>query len=272
MHIKSIVLYPIKSCKGIELEKSRVDARGLVDDRSLMVVFVNGTMLTQRDRPQLALVQPQLDGRGGLTLFAPEEEPITIPLRSDGQQRSVVVKGDQSAAVDQGDDVAKWFTDFLGTSCRLVKIGSAFSRAVEYDGKPHQVGFADHSPMVIATHESLEHLNKYMCEPMMISRFRANIVLAGAIHHDEYRWDQVQIGPVVFQVVRDCARCSITCVDQETGSRSKEPLKTLVSAGNRLDKKAVFGIHASPLTFGEISLHSSISVTAAAEAEHVSIP
>jgi uncharacterized protein len=272
MHIKSIVLYPIKSCKGIEIEKSHVDARGLVDDRSLMVVFENGKMLTQRDRPQLALVQPMLPGPEILSLSAPEQESISLQMRTTGNERSVTVWNHATTAVDQGDEAAKWFSDFLGTSCRLVRIGKLFERSVEFDDDVAQVSFADHSPMVIATQESLEYLNQHLCEPMMISRFRANIVLAGCSSHDEYRWEQVQIGGVTFQVVKDCARCVITCVDQDTGGKGKEPLKTLVAVGRRSDNKAVFGVHAMPLNFGEVSLDSEVTVTAAVEAERVSIP
>jgi uncharacterized protein len=271
MHIKSLVLYPIKSCKGIEIGKSFVDARGFVDDRSLMVVFDSGKMLTQRDRPQLALVQPMLADPENLLLSAPEQEPISLRLCAAGNEREVTVWNHATTAVDQGDEVAKWFSDFLGTSCRLVRIGKSFERSVEFDNEVAQVGFADHSPMVIATHESLEYLNQHLCEPMMISRFRANIVLAGCASHDEYRWDQVQIGGVTFQVVKDCARCVITCVDQDTGGKGKEPLKTLVTVGRRSDNKAVFGVHAMPLNFGEVALDSDVTVTAI-EHERVSIP
>jgi uncharacterized protein len=272
MHIKSIVLYPIKSCKGIEIEKSYVDARGLVDDRSLMVIFENGKMLTQRDRPQLALVQPMLGEPETLLLSAPEQEPMSLKLRAAGNERTITVWNHATTAVDQGDEVGKWFSDFLGTSCRLVRIGQLFERSVEFDNEVAQVSFADHSPMVIATQESLEYLNQHLCEPMMISRFRANIVLAGSASHDEYKWDQVRIGDVTFQVVKDCARCVITCVDQETGGKGKEPLRTLVAVGQRSDNKAVFGIHAMPLNFGEVRLDSEITVTAARESERVSIP
>ncbi len=272
MQIKSIVLYPIKSCKGIEIEKSFVDARGLVDDRSLMLVFENGKMLTQRDRPQLSLIQPTFEAAGVLSLSAPEQESITFLLQSFGKEIKVSVHNHTTTAVDQGDKVAKWLSDFVGTPCRLVKIGQQFERSVEFDQEIAQVGFADHSPMVIATQESLQYLNSHLCEPMMISRFRANIVLSGTVaYHDEYRWDRVQIGPVTFQIVRDCARCVITCVDQETAAKSKEPLKTLVSVGRRSDHKAVFGVHAMPLNFAEISLDSEVTVTQTAH-ERVSIP
>jgi uncharacterized protein YcbX len=272
MHIKSIVLYPIKSCKGIDLEKCSVDDRGLIDDRSMMLTFEDGKMLTQRNYPQLSLVQPGYEPNGNLLLAAPGQKTLSFALRSEGAERQVSVWHHDCLAIDQGDDVAQWFSQFLSVPCRLVRIGNSFERTVVFDHNENaQVSFADHSPMVIATYESLEQLNQHLCEPLMISRFRANIILAGCEFNEEYHWDEVHIGAVKFQVVKDCARCSITTVEQETGLRGVEPLKTLAVIGRRSDKKPVFGVHAMPITLGEISLSSQVTVKASMK-ERAAIP
>jgi uncharacterized protein YcbX len=271
MRIKNIVLFPIKSCKGIELEQCTVDPRGIVGDRSMMLTFEDGRMLTQRDQPLLSLVQPALDGER-LTLGAPGQETISINLQATGPESNVSVWKHDCLAVDQGDEVADWFSSFLKVKCRLVRIGKRFERTVSLANfDKAEVGFADHSPMVIATYESLGQLNASLCEPMMISRFRANIILEGCQVSEEYHWDEVQLGDVTFQVVKDCARCSITCVEQETGVRGVEPLKTLAVIGRRSDKKPVFGIHAVPTTLGEITLDSKVTVTATKQ-ERAAIP
>ncbi|HEY9681701.1 MAG TPA: MOSC N-terminal beta barrel domain-containing protein [Oculatellaceae cyanobacterium] len=260
MRIKNIVLFPIKSCKGIELQKCEIDPRGIVGDRSMMLTFEDGRMLTQRDHPLLSLVQPALDGEK-LTLGAPGQPTLSIDLKLHGPESMVSVWKHNCLAIDQGDEVAEWFSSFLKVKCRLVRTGSHFERTVALANfDKAEVGFADHSPMVIATHESLGQLNAHLCEPMMISRFRANIIIEGCQMNEEYHWDEVQFGDVVFQVVKDCARCLITCVEQETGARGVEPLKTLAVIGRRSDNKPVFGVHAVPTTLGEITLSSNVSV------------
>jgi hypothetical protein len=93
-----------------------------------------------------------------------------------------------------------------------------------------------------------------------MSRYRPNIVLIGTELFEEYTWLQVQIGPVVFEITRVCDRCSVTTIEQETASQNCESLVTLASFPNSKDTKPVFGLHATPLTLGEITLNSAVSI------------
>ncbi|MCY1378866.1 putative protein YcbX [compost metagenome] len=61
-----------------------------------------------------------------------------------------------------------------------------------------------------------------------MNRFRPNFVVSGAEPFAEGEWKQVQIGGTVFHLVKPCARCVMTTIDQRTGlSVAPEPLKTL---------------------------------------------
>src|SRR3990167_9276309 len=52
-----IYIYPIKSLGGISLQSVKVEERGLQHDRRWMLVDKNGMFLTQREHPQMALLQ-----------------------------------------------------------------------------------------------------------------------------------------------------------------------------------------------------------------------
>ena len=52
-----IYIYPIKSLGGISLQSAKVEERGLQYDRRWMLVDKNGMFLTQREHPQMALLQ-----------------------------------------------------------------------------------------------------------------------------------------------------------------------------------------------------------------------
>ncbi len=54
MHISEINIYPIKSLKGISLESSMVEERGLQYDRRWMLTTPDGMFFTQREFPQMA--------------------------------------------------------------------------------------------------------------------------------------------------------------------------------------------------------------------------
>ncbi len=74
-----------------------------------------------------------------------------------------------------------------------------------------------------------------------MNRFRPNFVVSGSQAFAEDSWKKIRIGETVFHLVKPCARCVLTTVDQSTGEKKgKEPLKTLSTFRNR-DGKVLFG-------------------------------
>ena len=69
--LSSLIYYPIKACRGFEVDSSHVERMGLAHDRRMMVVTDEGEFLTQREYPRLALVTPQRKDCT-LTLSAPD--------------------------------------------------------------------------------------------------------------------------------------------------------------------------------------------------------
>jgi hypothetical protein len=61
IQLKEIYIYPIKSCRGICLEKAQLSLRGLQNDRTWMFVDAKGNFLSQRKYPKMALIVPKLD-------------------------------------------------------------------------------------------------------------------------------------------------------------------------------------------------------------------
>jgi uncharacterized protein YcbX len=58
--VSNLIYYPIKACRGVEVESSCVERMGLEHDRRMMIVTPEGEFLTQREYPRLALVTPKL--------------------------------------------------------------------------------------------------------------------------------------------------------------------------------------------------------------------
>jgi uncharacterized protein len=102
-----------------------------------------------------------------------------------------------------------------------------------YASENTPVGFADAFPLLIVSEASLDELNRHMIErgkdPVPMTRFRPNIVVSGVEAFAEDSWRTVQIGDVTIDVVKPCARCVTTTVDQLTGTIPDvaEPLGTL---------------------------------------------
>lgn len=240
IRVASLHIYPIKACGGITLDASALEARGLCFDRRWMVIEDDGRspalFVTQRELPPLALIQPRLTDEA-LALNAPGMWELRLPLQHDGASREVIVWRDTCRGIDAGDQAANWLSTFLGVSVRLVRMADDFVRPVDskYAVDPAQVGFADGYPLLLASTASLDDLNTRLEARgkirLPMNRFRPNLVVEGGAPFEEDTWRQIRVGEIVFDVVKPCARCKTTTVDQAAGAvpDPEEPLATLAT-------------------------------------------
>jgi uncharacterized protein YcbX len=258
--VTELNVYPIKSCRGVSVREASLDARGLVGDRLMMVVDEDGEFLTQRDLPRLALVAPSWQGMT-LELSAAGMPPLAVATSDVGERRSVRVWNDRCTAVDQGNEAAEWLSSFLGVNCRLVRMADEHVRRVDqrYAMRPSsdQVNFADGYPLLIISEGSLADLNSRLPEQVPMNRFRPNIVVAGCAPYAEDGWRSLRVGDVVFDVVKPCARCVLTTVNQTTGRAGKEPLATLATY-RTLNGKVMFGQNLIHATTGRIHVGDEV--------------
>lgn len=221
MRISELFVYPVKSARGLSVDQWPLDERGLAHDREYMVVDPDGTCLTQREAPRLAVVEPSLDG-DGLRITSPVGSATAVP---EGL-REVTVWEHTGSAVDCGDKAADMLTTLLERPCRLVKVAPDHRRPTE-DGAG-QVSFVDGYPLLLLCDTSWVELNARLPEPLPMNRFRPNVVIEGADAFAEDSWATIDLGDVRVDVTKPCARCAITRVDQATGIRGDgEPLRTL---------------------------------------------
>jgi uncharacterized protein len=230
--IASLHVYPVKSCRGIDVDAFRITETGPEWDRRWMIVTsADGRFITQRSHPALARVAVAIAG-GQLRLSSGGIEPLVIALDHGGVSRRVVVWKDSCAGVDAGDDAADWLAATLGEPLRLVRIDSAVPRlaSTEYAGPGRRpVSFADGYPVLMISRESLAELNGRLPEAIPMARFRPNVVIEGVAAHAEDAMTRFRFGPVVLRGVKLCTRCPITTTDQVTGARDprQQPLRAL---------------------------------------------
>lgn len=240
--LSALYVYPIKSCRGIELKEASVTESGIEHDRSWLLVDEAGKALTQRDYPCLSLVQPEIVDRETLRIECKDKSPLMIRRVSRGAEIEVTVWNDKCRAVVQSQEASQWFSTILGRECRLVTMADDFVRPVDpkYAGAGKQVGFADGFPFLAISESSLEDLNSKLEVAVPMNRFRPNLVFSGTEPFAEDLWKEIRIGGLSFYVVKPCARCVMTTIDQEFAVLSKEPLRTL-SNYRKNGNKILFG-------------------------------
>jgi uncharacterized protein YcbX len=260
--LSSLTYYPIKSCRGFDVSVSHIERMGLENDRRMMVVTPEGKFLSQREYSRLALVNPVLKDEA-VTLSAPNFETIQIAVRSTGTPIPVEIWNSSGVdAIDQGDEAAAWFSDWLGMSARLVHISDGFQRKVNplYAVNPDDhTGFTDGYPILIISEESLQDLNSRLDSPVPMNRFRPNLVVKGCEPFAEDTWKRIRIGTVEMALVKVCPRCVVTTIDKETLAKNKEPLKTLSGYRNH-ELGAIFGMNTIPLNEGKIEMGMTVEI------------
>ena len=244
MHLSELNIYPVKSLRGITLESALVEERGLQFDRRWLLVDGDGRFITQREVPRMATVKIDV-GPGGMRAIR-NGSSINVPLDpATGDRAYVQIWNNEVEAEYYPQEIHRWFTDAIGSECRLVSMPETTRRVVDpnYAVRVLQdtVSFADAYPFLLIGEGSLADLNSRLDRPVPMNRFRPNFVVSGSDAFEEDTWKRVRIGPTEFHVVKPCARCIVTTVDQTAGeSTGKEPLATLSSYRNR-DGKVLFG-------------------------------
>jgi len=261
--LSELYVYPVKSLGGISLEKAQLEEKGLQYDRRWMLVDEEGMFITQRKYFELSLLAVNInDGRLIISHKIHTNQIISFDLQEDnGIQIPVVIWNDSVVGTEVNTEVSSWFSDFLKFKVKLVKMPVAEKRMVDprYALNNEVVSFADGYPCLIIGQSSLDGLNEKLENQIKMDRFRPNFVFTGGEPHIEDRFDAFYIGETLFSAVKPCARCVLITIDQQTGEKGQEPLRTL--AGYRtVDKKILFGQNLLHQQAGVISVGDELKV------------
>lgn len=257
--VKSLHIYPIKGMKGIDLNSSKAMERGLENDRRWMLVDKNGNFITQRTNSNLALFRCEL---GSLLKVFYGSDSIEIDLEQYSSLKIETTVWDTKVmAYEVSDVISDWFAKKLGVKCHLVKMVNEFDRYKKLIKGPEQtkVSFADGYPYLIVGTASLNKVSQEVGSEIPADRFRANIVVETQIPHEEDTWNHIRIGSSLLQVIKPCARCTVVNIDQATGIKDNQPLKTL-SLYRKYGNKVNFGANVICLEEGNIKIGDTLEI------------
>nr|CAD1823194.1 unnamed protein product [Ananas comosus var. bracteatus] len=231
--VSAIFIYPINSSYFLI---------GFRWDRQWLVVNSKGRAYTQRVEPKLALVEIEMPSdafskgweptaNSYMVIKAPGMETLKVPLSS----KHAVIDGVSvwewsGSAFDEGDEASEWFSNYLGKPSRLVRFNtSSQTRAVDPSyALGYETMFSDGYPFLLVSQGSLDALNEILEEPLLINRFRPNIVVDGCNPFSEDLWKVIKINKLTFHGVKLCARCKVPTISQEDAIAGPEPTETLM--------------------------------------------
>ncbi len=270
--VKECFIYPLKSGAGISVEGLELLPEGPKGDRRYMLVQAEGPnegkFISQRDRgcEKMALIQTS-ENDETVEFKLPNGRFLKLPLDVSGKTRNARIWKDDVKAVDMGDKAATFFSDFLQTPCRLMKMSDDFNRNAnpDFTGKNDIVSFADGFPLLVTNTASLNALQAHIDDQIDMNRFRANIVLDGLDAFEEDVIYTCKIGnDVLLEFVKPCTRCKLTTVEQQTGLQtSNEPIATLAKTrrGSADGLQGVFfGQNAVARKLGTIKVGDTVEI------------
>ena len=243
---------------AVDVTESKVLKEGFEYDRRWMLINTKGEFISQRNFPELARFGCQLETRGLQVSYNNKDIQIPYELSSDARTKVDIWNVAADAWV-VSPELNRWFSEQLNQKVTLVKMTQASNRIKKFLKPPFSssVSFADGYPYLMLGEESMRYLNEKLENEILIDRFRANIIVKTKEPHEEDNWGKIKIGDSILKVIKPCARCVVTTIDQQTSQKGKEPLKTLASYRKK-GNKIYFGANAIAIEEGFIKKGDSI--------------
>jgi uncharacterized protein YcbX len=248
------------------LERAEIDASGLQGDRLLFLIDENGDALGQDELPRMALIKPSIVGTD-LAVVAPDRDPLELVVVDQGESRQTKHWEDEAPAIDQGDEAARWFSEYLDTPCRLMASREIHTRPAperyRHIFSAEQSRFTAVAPILLTSETSLADFNSRVKKPIRMNRFRQNLVVEGSAPFHEEWWTRLRIGDLEFEKVASSERCGITQLNQETAERGIEPIRTLAKYRRQpggVEGGIVFGVYFRPIGPGVLNLGDEVTV------------
>lgn len=266
-YLKSITIYPIKSCAGFSVESWPLSSTGLKYDREWLLKSLTGEILTQKKVPEMSLINTFINLKQQmLSVESPRcQVKLQIKLESDLHlcgQEEFYLHSQRYEVRCYDNEINQWFSNAVGQPCTLVQCcQSQYCSSLSKNRKvgmcrdvDSRVNFANEAQFLLISEESVSDLNNRLCTntqknfggvPPSVNpmRFRPNLVISGAEPYAEDRWTTLKIGNTYFTSLGGCNRCQMINFYHQTGQvkKTNEPLATLASY-RRVKGKILFGI------------------------------
>lgn len=243
IRVRQITVSPLKSGRITARREIIIGRVGPTDDRRVALVDNDGQCITQRRRPELALILAKTMSKTGMSFQAmPSSQrqlftkTLELPPRAfeGGDDREMtLVSGERVMTVDLGDRAAEWFSGYLGEPCRLVRLHPFEPRIMEDDTYP--CALQDGYSVSVLSAETVLGLNNRLPSDAQVTakRFRMTILIQAVDGpgepHFEDRIREMRIGGICFEWRKWTPRCVMVNVNEDTGATDNRILRTLAT-------------------------------------------
>lgn len=180
--ISHFIIYPVKSCGGINVDRWDLSETGPMYDREWTIVDERGHALQQKRVPRMASIVPRLDLQARVLELSSRLHDKSISIDLDYypdeqlRERDMNVCGNKlRGLVYEEEYIGSWLTQVLGLRCRLVRknpsrdrFAKSIKRTVNKDNarisyqrvvSADKLNFTNEAQFLVVTRASLDAIN-----------------------------------------------------------------------------------------------------------------
>jgi uncharacterized protein len=251
--VVALLVTPVKSLRIHQADSVRVERWGAVGNRVFYLAEQDGRLLNgSKGRPLHRLVADWDAEADHLSIAFPNGLVAEGSGDADGRPITTSFYGRRVSAKAVGGPFAQALSDYVGRPVLLAR--------------PDREGDAnDDAPVSVCSRASAEELARQSGRPeaLDVRRFRMLVVVDGSEPHEEDAWRgrEICLGEALVEVDGLCARCVVTTLDPEEGTKDLDTLRVLRGYRPITAKDGVtFGVYARVIEPGTIRVGDPVEV------------
>lgn len=211
IELKEIIIYPIKSCKGIVVNEFKFNDNGLLFDRELLLIDNNNKIMNMINYPILSSINLTLNDN--ILNISIGENNLLLDLLKDPEKiynnKLKILKNNINGKI-YDDNINLWFSNNLNIQCKLLKTFN------------NQLNFKKDGDILLISEESFNYFNNLLTNKINYYNFRPNIIIKGIDEFKEDKLDYFILNNCKFKNIKKCRRCSFINVNSDNGNYDKE--------------------------------------------------
>lgn len=266
--VAAINRYPVKSMAGENLTTTRLDAHGIVGDRTWALRDAETDKLVSAKRPRLWATLLQCRARvsaGDTVVTMPSGDEYTID--DDALTEALSRHLGRPVTIESVNQPRSWTYESDWPPIDGMTLSGEID--IPAESGPDRGGFVDLEPLHLLTTTAMETLRSAAPELVVdVRRFRPSLLLdtTGLDGFPENAWEgkQLHIGDTVISVSTPTPRCIMTTVAQDDLPRQPEVLQTLARDNRQTTPFGVFaclGAYAAVAGPGTVSVGDAVELS-----------
>jgi len=216
--VAALTIAPVKALSSVRRHEVMLERDGVAEDRRMLILGPDDSVVTQRRHPSLTAVVPDLDlARRSLRLTFPDGTVATSELRPTGDPLHATLFGKARSGRLVAATVSEALSEYVGEHVRLVL------------ADPVGVGW-DEGPVSLVSTSSIMAVGAPTGDACSAAdRFRMLVEVTDALPYEEDSWvgRDLQLGEATVRVSHRLGRCVVIDHSPVTGAKDWPGVRTI---------------------------------------------